>query len=182
MIDPKWIKGLAGDDALLKQLYDTYRNPFVGFLRKFGLDENESLELFHDSLIALRRQAKSGQLLQVSHSFKTYLFAIGKYKAFDWMKKRGKTILYRTDELPELVDLPNENHDLDEDKSKLIRKGLEILGKSCRRMLTLFYLEGLKTKEIQALEGYENENTVRAQKSRCLKNLKTWVENQKEHD
>jgi len=182
MIDPQWVKGLAGDDALLKKLYDTYRNPFVSFLRKYGLDENESLELFHDALIALRRQAKSGQLLQVTHSFKTYLFAIGKYKAFDWMKKRGKTILYRADELPELVDFPDESLEFDEKKSNLILKGMEFLGKSCQRMLTLFYLEGLKIKEIQALEGYENENTVRAQKSRCLKNLKSWIENQKDHD
>lgn len=182
MIDPRWVKGLAGDDTLLKKLYDTYRNPFISFLRRFGLDEDESLELYHDSLIALRKQAKSGQLLRVTHSFKTYLFAIGKYKAFDWMKKRGKTILFLADELPDLGDSPDESSEIDEARASLIRKGLEFLGKSCRRMLTLFYLEGLKISEIQTLEGYENENTVRAQKSRCLKNLKSWIENQKDHD
>lgn len=182
MIDPQWVIGLAGDEALLKKLYDTYRNPFVSFLRRFGLDENESLELFHDTLIALRRQAQSGQLLQVTHSFKTYLFAVGKYKAFDWLKKRGKTVLYRADELPELVDFEEASHEFDEKRSNLVLKGLEHLGKSCQRMLTLFYLEGLKIREIQVLEGYENENTVRAHKSRCLKNLKSWIENQKEHD
>jgi RNA polymerase sigma factor (sigma-70 family) len=182
MIDPRWVKGLAGDDALLKKLYDTYRHPFISFLRKYGLDENESLEIFHDALIALRRQAKSGQLLQVTHSFRTYLFAIGKYKAFDLMNKRTKTILYRADDVPELVDFPDETLEFDQEKSSLIIKGLNLLGKSCQRMLTLFYLKGLKIKEIQELEGYENENTVRAHKSRCLKNLKSWVENQKNHD
>ncbi len=179
MIDPQWVKGLKGDDALLKKLYDTFRGPFVSFIRKYGLNEEESLEVFHDSLISLRKQAKNGRLGEVKHSFKTYLFAIGKYKAFDWLKNRGKATLFVSDDLPELAELDEENSEMAEEQSQLILKGLALLGKSCQRMLTLFYLEGLKIKDIQDMDGYENENTVRAQKSRCLKQLKSWILNQK---
>lgn len=182
MIDLQWVKGLGGNEALLKKLYKTFRNPFISFIKKYGLEESDAIEVFHDTLIVLRQQAQSGKLHSVKSSFKTYLFAVGKYKAIDLVKRKGKSILYFSDNLPEIPPLAEDEEIQEAQKSNLILKGLSQLGKSCQQMLTLFYLKGLKISEIQKMEGYENENTVRAQKSRCLKKLKTWVENQKDHD
>ncbi|GMQ27107.1 hypothetical protein Aoki45_37900 [Algoriphagus sp. oki45] len=183
MIDPKWVKALTGDELGLKELYSTFRTPFLSFLRKTGINEDEALSIFHDTLITLRKKAIQGKLSEVKHQFKTYLFAIGKYKAYDLIQKEGKRGWMSISEFPDIEDREDaeDKEDLDENLN-LIQKGIRQLGNSCQRMLTLFYIQGLKIKEIQEKEGYENENTVRAQKSRCLKSLKIWLEKQKTNE
>ena len=64
-----------------------------------------------------------------------------------------------------------EEQPLTENQNKLYT-ALNKIGTRCRNILELFYLQGLSIKEILATENYSSENTVKAQKSRCLKQLK----------
>jgi len=60
-------------------------------------------------------------------------------------------------------------------EQKLLYKYFKELGKKCQQVLTFFYYRGLRIEEIVQIGGYQNANTVKAQKSRCLKTLKQLI-------
>jgi len=174
MIEQRIIDGLSrSDNTIIVELYRVYRDRFIALGFDYGLSETESLEIFHDSLIILRNHAKKGNLSKVQHQLSTYFITIGKYRMFDFLKKRGLSPLQVITDLPELVD---EGDILSDDEltltQKLLLEELHAMKPACRNMLTLFYLEGLSIEEIVIAGKYENANVVRAQKSRCLKLLK----------
>ncbi|WP_394748086.1 RNA polymerase sigma factor [Spongiimicrobium salis] len=175
-MDSKEVNTLKSDDRLeLKALYNAYRTPFLNFGKKYGLDETALCDVYQEAFLALRKQAIKGKLEEVQSNLKTYLFGIGKFKIYDALKKEGKTVSYEgnlhlvTEEVEEIqVD---DAVELTE-QQQVLRRFFVQLGKKCQLVLTLFYYRGLTIEEIVEQAGYENANTVKAQKSRCLKSLK----------
>ncbi|NAS32711.1 sigma-70 family RNA polymerase sigma factor [Flavobacteriaceae bacterium R38] len=178
-MNPEQIKHLKSDDRLqLKALYNMYRSAFLNFGKNYGLDESLLADIYQEAFLAIRKHAISGKLDQVKSSFKTYLFGIGKYMIFDLLKKEEKNVSIENhmhlihDSIEEIqVDLNNELTQ----EQKLLRTFFKQLGKKCQFVLTLFYYRGLTIEEIVESTDYENANTVKAQKSRCLKSLKQLI-------
>jgi len=177
MIRPEIIDGLIrSDDKVIESLYREYRSGFIAMGASYSLGEGESLEIFHDSLLILRSHAINGNLAKVRHELKTYLFAIGKYRIFDILKRQKQSPVQFTETVPEFSDADLDVPDADlSDKHVEIMTQFEKLGESCRKMLTFFYFEGLTIDEIVLIGKYENSNVVRSQKSRCLRKLKEMI-------
>jgi RNA polymerase sigma factor (sigma-70 family) len=172
MIDLDIIRGFRSEDEVFfKKFYKEYRNEFVKFLTNRGLSQEEAVEIFHECILILKRKACNNELAKVQVGLKTYLFAIGKHKAFDHFHKKQKSMIQFQDNLPEILD---ESSIEDEQLALIlqIKERLAIMGKACKKLLTSFYLEGLTITELVKSGNYHNENTVRAQKSRCLKQLR----------
>lgn len=177
MIDLEIISGLRSDDeAFFKNFYNSYRNDFVQFLTRRGLTQAESIDIFHECILILQRKAYNHELEKVAVGFKTYLFAIGKNKAYDHFKKHQQSIIHFQERIPDIKE-----ETLAEDDQLMliqhIKEKLSLMGKACKKLLTSFYLEGLTISDLVKSRAYENENTVRAQKSRCLKQLRDTLTN-----
>lgn len=175
-MDADAVRDLQSEDRLkLKSVYLRYRNEFISFGKKYGLDQEALQDIYQEAFIALRKKAMEGRLDTVQSSLKTYLFGIGKYKIFDDLKKRKREVRLEPhlhgsqDEIPEIAVTAEEP--LNERQSRL-RLQLQKLGEKCRKLLTLFYYRGLSIKEIVDVGGYKNPNVVKAHKSRCLKTLR----------
>ena len=175
-MDLEQVEQLKSNDRLqLKALYNMYRSAFFSFGKTYGIDEASLSDVYQEAFLALRKHAISGKLEQVKSSLKTYLFGIGKFMIFDMLKRSEKTVpietirLVREDAIEEIhINTPLE---LTEEQ-KTLRTFFNQLGKKCKMVLTLFYYRGLTIEEIVEFSDYENANTVKAQKSRCLKSLK----------
>ncbi|GHB25625.1 RNA polymerase sigma factor [Mongoliitalea lutea] len=175
MIDSSIIEGFRSDNEMFfKNFYKTYRQEFVKFLTKKGISTADAIEIFHESILVMRKKAFNYELQEIQVSFKTYFFAIGKNKAYDLLNRENKSIVFITDNLPATNDGATDEECNDALIEK-IKKNLLSMGSACKKLLTSFYLQGLTIKELVITGGYENENTVRAQKSRCLKKLKEMI-------
>lgn len=176
--DPPLENFRKGDDEALRKVYVEYRQPFLNYARKFQLDDDAILDVYQDSIIALHENLVRGKLKDLKSSLKTYLFGIGKHKVYAYLRKHKKTHLMENEQIPsESVpefDIEPERGFLTE-KQEHIKKALEKMGGRCQNILELFYYRGLTIDEIRDCEGYENNNTVKSQKSRCLKNLKKMI-------
>lgn len=168
------------DDAALKKVYVGYRAPFINFARKFQLDDDEILDIYQDSIIALHENFVSGKIEELNSSIKTYLFGIGKYKIYAHLRENKKLRVLEDHNLPEEEA---QNFDFDATVNPLseqqnhIKAALEKMGGKCKLILELFYYRGMTIDEIRISENYENNNTVKSQKSRCLRTLKNMVLN-----
>ena len=175
-MDVDELTDLKSDDRLkIKAIYNRYRGEFIGFGKRYNLDQDRLADAYQDAFLALRKQAVRGRLDTVESSMKTYLFGIGKFKIFDELKAHKKEVAYE----PQMHVVGHEVEEIEinpepqlTEKQEVLRKYLKELGGKCREVLTMFYYRGLNIKEIAELGGYRNENTVKAQKSRCLKTLR----------
>ena len=163
----------TGDSEAYTKIYEAYRDSFLGYARKYELSEEDVLEIYQDSVVKLYENVMSRKLNKLTSSLKTYLFSIGKFKIYEQLRYRKKRVSR------EESDFKTETfeqsyfgeHQLTE-RQIALRKHFETLGVRCKTLLNCFYLKGMSLEEIKQAEQYENVNTVKAAKSRCMKQLK----------
>ncbi len=163
----------------IKELYNSHRNAFLNFGKKYDLDYDDLVDIYQEAFIALRNHAIKGKLATVKSSLKTYLFGIGKFMIFDLLKEKNKTTTLHTDLLSayahiDPIQIETETKDLTLEQQTL-KTHFKKLGKKCKEVLTLFYSRGLTIDEIVECTDYTNGSVVRSQKSRCLKTLKEMI-------
>lgn len=173
--DQQWIKALRkGQREVLGKIYLHHREGFLSYAQSYGLPGEELRDIYQDSIIALYENVRQGKLEGLKSSLKTYLYAIGKYKILARLKNSSAS----TSELmvEPLADGPEplETSDTEERQQKL-QRAYEQLGPRCREILRRFYYEAQKLEEIREAMDYPSRDTVKAQKSRCLKQLKEIV-------
>ena len=163
----------------LKTVYLDYKAAFLKFMSRYNAN-NEILEdIFQDAIIVLYENAQSGKLDTLKSTVKTYLFATGKFILFKHFRDSKKevpteeTFLFDTYEQTVIHDV-YEDENMTDYQSKLVAN-FKKLGDKCRKILELFYLQGMKLDEITLEQGYENKDVAKSQKSRCLKSLKQLI-------
>lgn len=168
------------DDAALKKVYVGYRDPFINFARKYQLSDDEILDIYQDAIIALRENFVKGKIEELNSSIKTYLFGIGKYKIYAHLREHKKMSVLKDSGMPK-EEAADFDFDMDPDslseKQIMLKEALEEMGGKCKLILELFYYRGMTIDEIRVSENYENNNTVKSQKSRCLKTLRNMILN-----
>ncbi len=163
----------TGDPVAYQVIYEGYRDAFIAFAGTYDLDQDAILDVYQESMIVLYENIMKGKVKTFSSSIKTYLFGIGKFKLYEQLRAQKKLVLVDDFQDQEAM-IAVENTELTE-RQKALKQHFQKLGERCRNILELFYLQGFKIKEIVIAANYENENTVKAQKSRCLKQLKTMM-------
>ncbi len=166
-----------GSENVLRRVYEENREKFLNFARRYSLTDEENLDIYQDAYVIFYDNVMSGKIESFTSSISTYLFGIGKYLIFDQMRKNKKhvgskydlAIVGEGDEVVENMEL--EQNDLTAEQ-ELLQKYFITLGKKCQELLTLFYYRGYTIQEIMESGGYNTENVVKSQKSRCMKTLK----------
>jgi RNA polymerase sigma factor (sigma-70 family) len=179
MTDETVLQRIKEDDSrIISKLYVKYHDEFIGFIRKNFPDISGDVveDIFSDSFHALYRNIKSGRLVNLKCSIKTYLFQIGKYKAIDELKRQkrsvsGEFIDYRPPEELKKFDFID---DSDEQvlKNRLLHECVSGLKPPCKVLLELFWFENMRDTEIVAETDYKDTRTVKNQRSRCMKTLR----------
>lgn len=155
-------------------LYKLYKHEFILYARTFSLSDTIILDVYQDAVLSFYENILNGKVKKLSCSLKTYLFSIGKYKIYEQLRERSKLKLV---EQPFRTEIDLEDFDLEpeqlSEREKLVKSNFKKLGKQCQLVLEMFYLRGLTLDDIKTIESYENTNTVKSQKSRCLRKLRT---------
>ncbi len=167
------------DRKALSSVYRDYRAEFLRFMSRYNATENTLEDIFQDALIVVYENAQTGKLDELKSSLKTYLFGIGKFMLFKLFRDSKKEVLpgddYVFDNYEREVIKDVYEDDGPNDYQKRLVANFKKLGDKCREILELFYLKGLKLEEIVTVQGYDNKNVVKSQKSRCLKSLRELI-------
>ncbi|WP_420572285.1 RNA polymerase sigma factor [Kordia sp.] len=161
----------SDDKKALETIYVQYKNEFLNYSKKYGLDRLSALDIYQDAIIAMHHNFVSSQLVLTSSSIKTYLFGIGKFKILKKLKEEDKFLRVETEEKG-YTEIQIEESSPSE-QSVVLSAHLKKISESCRKVLELFYYRNLTVDEIVQLTEYKDGNTVRSHKSRCLKRLKS---------
>ncbi len=165
----------SGDEEVIADLYKKYRAEFLKWANQhYGLDEHECADIFQEVVYCFYKNVRQGRLTALSSTLKTYLFGIGKnlvYRRLDKNKRIVSSDAYEID----LSSIKIENYNGFEvnDRNTWVAKYLEQLGDPCYSILKMYYYQGFSMESIANNLDYKNENVVKSQKLRCIKELRT---------
>ncbi|GEQ85194.1 hypothetical protein ULMS_07020 [Patiriisocius marinistellae] len=165
------------DPTAFEEVYKDNQEAFFNYALKFNLDKDTVLDVYQDATIALYQNFVSKQLVIENGTLRTYLFAIGKYKMYNILKKRKKVILKDAPE--KVADFEIEVDNSPSEQQKQLAINFKNMSPSCQDILKMYYYRNLTIKEIVALTHYKDENTVKSHKSRCLKGLRQLINSPK---
>lgn len=152
-----------------------YKKYFYG-LSWYVINNNgtrqDAEDVFQEVVLNFISMVQKNQFREES-GIKTFLYAINRHIWLNELKKKGKRLLrekkYSGQQDTMEIDVSNliEKNQAREQVAELLGQ----LGETCRKILLLYYYEGLSIKEILPYFDYENEQVIRNKKCKCLDQL-----------
>ncbi len=165
---------LVDANRAMDGVYKSYRRAYIAFVKNKCDDKEVIIDSFQEAVIALYENIIEGKVEKNNSTVKTYLFAIGKNILINKMKHESRYAPIQDSFITEndnsLTEIPQH-----------VAKAFSQLGDSCQKILTLFYYRRYSIESIAQEMDMKNTNSVKANKSRCLKKLKQ-LANQKNTD
>jgi RNA polymerase sigma-70 factor (ECF subfamily) len=167
---------LAGDDEAFKKLLDKYLKSIYGFIYYLTKDSVQVEDLAQETFVKVwKNLSKFNQ----EKSFKTWLFAIAKNTALDFLKKKKTTNFSFFEDEAGNGGLENVAEDaiwpdeilVRKDAAREMERALELIPEKYRVILTLHYQEDFTLREISEILE-RPYNTIKAYHGRGLVKLK----------
>ncbi len=168
-----WLKKFKlGDKQAVSILYDEHRPVFVRWLiQKYRCTEEEAVDIFQDSVIALYKNAQLGRLDELRSGLQTYLFGIGRNIYLNRLRKHKELVSEDALSTMKAMEEGIERKLQMNDRKKLIAQLLNKMKDPCKSILHLFYYRRYSIEAIQKAMKYNTVEVVKTQKKRCIKGL-----------
>jgi RNA polymerase sigma factor (sigma-70 family) len=180
-LDAKIIDCLQSETDNGWAFYYMQRYYFPGisyYIRSNGGTEEDAKDVIMDSIYALLHNIKEGKYVaQDTTKLKTYFYSICKNKWKDYAKKRkNNLVLSLLEGLDPTHDdahyyVAYEDEVLNE-RQKVVAEVFQQAPERCHRILSYFYYDNLSHAEIAEKMGYQNADTSKEQKKRCMSKLR----------
>jgi RNA polymerase sigma factor (sigma-70 family) len=156
-------------------LYEALYDQFSNYILKRGGQRVEVEDFLQEGLVVLYKLAGQDKLRNIQ-DVKSYLFIICKNL---WVKSKSKHKTFEEidDSIRSIGEEPTiVNHLLEAERERIIQVVLKTLGEECRKILVLFYYQGLSIKEILKQVNFASENSLKNKKVKCMKALRELVQ------
>lgn len=164
-----------GDESALMHVYRTN----IVMVRKFILDnsgrEEDADDMLQDALVVLWENVTHGDF-DLTSKISTYVYSVVRNK---WLREISKRKIGKTSNVDDHVVTEERIDVLKEivhrEEYQIILKCINDLGSTCRKVLTMFYLEEKGMEEIAREMKFANTDVAKAKKWQCKKELENLV-------
>lgn len=174
--DQKVIERIRNGDE--RALVDLYHNN-IAMVRKYVLDNSgrpeDAEDMLQDALVVLWENV-CHKNFDLTSKISTYVYSVVRNK---WLREINKRKLGK---VTELNDTFADDEPIDALKSVIrseeftvILRSIERLGPTCRKVLTMFYLEERGMEDIARALNFSNTDVAKAKKWQCKKELEALV-------
>jgi RNA polymerase sigma factor (sigma-70 family) len=163
----------AGDDSALEYVYKKYYPMIAHLIKTNNGNENDAEDIYQDALVAVYQKIKNGELDQINCTLKTYIYSVCRLKWLHKLRHKGKY----GEKFIDTYEWVEAELALQEPEDQMpyyqaMRSALEGLGNPCRQILLAFYFEKLSMDEIALRFGYNQANTAKAKKNKCMDKIR----------
>ena len=157
----------------------------LAFLQgQFSLSRPDCEDVFQEAFIILHQKIMDGELDRMTASLATYFNSICRNKAFELMRKSGKTLNiideypnatkdeFEDERIDKLLALEDNDEQVERRKSALVRQIVKDLPEQCNDILWGFYRDGFSMKTLANMLNYSSESSVKVIKHRCCNKFK----------
>jgi RNA polymerase sigma factor (sigma-70 family) len=163
-----------GDSKTLKGVYSDHFGMVRNLVLKNSGSDVDAEDVFQDALVVLFKKFNHSEF-NLTVKFKTYLYSVCRNIWYTELKRRGGK-LARLKDYEHHIDLGYEFHvnwkETQEDAIVRMEKALKYLGDKCKQILLLFYYQKCSMDEIAITLEYNNADSVKTQKYKCIRQLK----------
>jgi len=158
----------AGSDAAFEALVDRYRAPVIRLAYRLTRDADESKDIAQDAFF--RAYRRIGEF-QPDRPFARWLFVIARNASLDAIRRRRRAAEHGLTIVPAAAEPGPEESALRNDEAARVHAALESLPPHYRNVLELYYLSGLRYREIAVVLGIPI-GTVKTYISRAKQRLR----------
>ena len=172
---------IDGDSRAFDEVYKTNKAQFVALMRTSQMLSREDAEdLYHKACAVFYNNIATGRITRNALNntqIKAYLNNTGKYILFNERRKRQAPLTVDTEYVMRLDEKTmDEEYDKEQDdKLFIIRTTVKNMPQPCAQILNLAVYMRKSNKEVAEIMNYSGEDTVKTQRSRCMKKLKDKV-------
>lgn len=178
LADEKLVENyLNGDEQALGFLVDKYLKPLYNFVFQLVGEKDVSDDIVQETFFKAWKNIKN---FEQDRKFSTWLFAIAKNSAFDWLRKKRElnfSSFADEDGVNFLENLEDEDilysHELLRriDEADEVREVLDDLNPELKTILLLHHVHGFALSEIAQIMG-KSRNTLKSRYRRTLMDLR----------
>ena len=143
---------LSGDDEGLTLIIKEYKDGLILYINSYVANIYVAEDLMQDTFFKI---AVKKPKFKEESSFKTWLYAIGRNIALDYLRKRSKDSFLSIDDMENCVrdEVDLENLYIKNEHKKLLHKALSTLKAEYRQVLWLVYFEGFSNDQAAQVMG-----------------------------
>lgn len=142
---------LNGDERAFDALMDAYHDGLILFINKLVGNYSVAEELAADCFVELLVHRKR---FLGNSDFRTYLYAIGRHKAIDFIRKDSKKKTVTPEEIPELEDADRiEESFIEEESRRALHRAIAKLGTDYQAAVYLIFFEELSYEDAALVLG-----------------------------
>ena len=161
------------DEATLKAFYLSNYSSVRSYVLANSGTEEEAKDIYQEAIVIAWRKLENKSFSEnYENALPAYIYKIAKFKWLDEIRRkkiqRAKIAVFENE------DTEIENLFEEDENDKLITvivEKLKILDEKCRKLLTQFYYEGKKIKDLAEFYNW-TEATAKNNKYRCLEKLR----------
>ncbi|MEX2232503.1 MAG: sigma-70 family RNA polymerase sigma factor [Cyclobacteriaceae bacterium] len=166
-----------GGQQQLALIYEKYRSEFLHWISKeFHCSPEDSKDIYQVTILIFYDNVKSGKLVHLVSSIKTYLFGIGKNVAREHLRRLQRNTHFKQEKSLRQFFIDESDDQTDEYVFEAVNKALAKLGDSGRKLIELFYYERKSMEEICMMMNYKNADTAKNQKCKSMARLRKLFE------
>ena len=161
-----------GNEKAFIQLYDTYKDVIYAYSLKLLKSKTNAEEILQDVFMKVWQKRET---LDVSRSFKSYLYTIARNKCFDFLEKAAndtklkEAIFYQSQKSFSPTDLKL----VESDFERIKKEAYDTLPPKRREIFELSRQEGMTYDEIGERLGIST-STVKTQMNKALESMRTF--------
>ncbi|MCQ2203714.1 MAG: sigma-70 family RNA polymerase sigma factor [Bacteroidales bacterium] len=158
----------------LNRFFDKMSGKMKAYVRKHfsSLSDDELDDIYQNASIALYENIVNGKLKVLTSSLSTYFGSICWNQASKHTLSIKPTVdyedIYNNEKIDELLDEEPERAE----RNRLVRQIVNDLPKPCNEILWGYYADDHSMAELAIILNYNNADTVKSTKSRCMSKFK----------
>ncbi len=173
--DQRIIEALKSSDQdimnqAFRYLYQNHYPMARQFVRNNHGDEHDAEDVFQDVLIGLYQNVRKGSFRGDS-AIKTYLYSMVRNQWMVRLKRNNRNINMETSENVSNSIRLSSTADPADELRQMVESLLSQVGEKCRELLKMYYFDSYSMNEIAALAHFDNENSAKTQKYKCMQKL-----------
>ena len=164
-------------ESNLTKVYNTHKSGFMAFVRSFfpGFSSADTEEIYNDSFLVAYNDIRSGKLDNMTCSLQTYINQVGKFKIYDFYKKRNIKVDYiedfRSSDVPDKIDQIWDNAPTSR-REEIYTFLEEMDDVRCKKIIFAYYYDNMSMDAIAHSMDMKNSDVAKTTKNRCMQKIK----------
>ena len=159
-----------GDEEALIMLFHDTRVTVTDFVLRNNGSSDDAEDILQEALVILWERVRSGKFEHAA-KLSTFVFGVARNLWLRVLAGRKREPLRAPDHDPVDPDDSVEESFIRGEQAELIRRALDMIDASCRKLLILFYWDERSMEEIAGIMGFANSATAKSKKYQCKKHL-----------